>query len=167
MGLDMYLCSLPRIEGMDYDEVHSTNVHLRELEEEQNDIYRKVKPHIKHFEEFGMSWKSLREEVAYWRKANQIHHWFVENLHNGQDETLFTEIVTKQNLEDLYNLCLKVLINKNNPHDSLPTRGESFFGTYGYDDFYYRQIEDTKTLLENLLDNFNFETHYLIYQCSW
>ncbi|MGJ9384349.1 hypothetical protein [Salipaludibacillus sp. CF4.18] len=167
MGLDMYLFSLARIEGMDYVEIHSVNMRLRELEEKQNDIYQKVKPHIKHFEEFDMSWKSLMEEVAYWRKANQIHNWFVENIRNGEDDPCFTEIVTKQNLEDLYNLCLKVLTNKKNPQDSLPTRPGSFFGYYGYDDFYYMQIEETKSIVENLLDNFNFKTHYLMYQCSW
>ncbi|WP_416150318.1 hypothetical protein ACM26V_04875 [Salipaludibacillus sp. HK11] len=167
MGLDMYLFSLPKIEGMEYDEIQSANARLRQLEEAQNETYEKVKPHIKHFEEFGMSWDSLMEEIAYWRKANQIHHWFVENIRNGEDDPCFTEIVTKNHLQDLYNLCLKVFTNRNNPQDSLPTRPGSYFGRYGYDDFYYWQIEDTKSLLENLLDNFNFETHYLLYQCSW
>ncbi|PYZ94961.1 hypothetical protein CR194_05445 [Salipaludibacillus keqinensis] len=167
MGLDMYLVSLPKIEGMDYYEVHSASADLGELEEEQNEIYRKIKPHIKHFEEFGMSWKSLREEVAYWRKANQIHHWFVENLHNGNDEPLFTELVTKQNLEDLYNLCVKVLENRKNPQDSLPSMPGPFFGYYSYDDFYYYQIEETKSILEDLLNHFDFDSHYLMYQCSW
>ncbi|MCE7792858.1 hypothetical protein K8O68_10570 [Salipaludibacillus sp. CUR1] len=167
MGLDMYLISMPKIEGMDYEDVHSANVHLRELEEKQNELFRKVKPHIIHSEKFGMSSISLMEVVGYWRKANQIHHWFVENIRNGKDDPCFTELVTKQNLEDLLNLCLIVLSNKKNPQDLLPTRFGSFFGSYEYDDFYFIEIEETKSLLENLLKNFDFETHYLMYQCSW
>jgi hypothetical protein len=167
MGLDMFLISLPKIEGMDYDEVQMANLHLSNLQTEQNEIYEKVKPHIKHFEEFGHSWASLREKVAYWRKANQIHNWFVENLRNGEDEPCFIELVTKDNLKDLYDLCIKILSDKEEPSDILPTRPGCFFGSYDYGEFYYWQIEETKIMLAKLLETFNFETHYLMYECSW
>src|SRR5690348_5138351 len=26
------------------------------------------------------------EQVAYWRKANEIHHWFVQNVQDGIDD---------------------------------------------------------------------------------
>ena len=29
--------------------------------------------------------KYVVEEVGYWRKANQIHRWFVENVQKGED----------------------------------------------------------------------------------
>lgn len=29
---------------------------------------------------------SIVEDVAYWRKANAIHNWFVENVQNGEDD---------------------------------------------------------------------------------
>jgi hypothetical protein len=51
MGLDMYLYSLPKVEGMDLDEILSANIHLREHEAEQSNVYEKIKGHIKHFEE--------------------------------------------------------------------------------------------------------------------
>ncbi len=28
---------------------------------------------------------TIREEVLYWRKANAIHQWFVENVQGGED----------------------------------------------------------------------------------
>lgn len=167
MGLDMYLMSVPKIEGMDLDDVLMASGHLSTLEEEKNEVYEKVKPHIKHFEEFGTSWFSLLEEVAYWRKANQIHNWFVENINNGIDEPCFTQEVTKEKLNDLYNVCLQILTKKADPYDILPTRPGCFFGSTAYDDFYYYVTDQTKSTLENLLKNINFETHYLIYQCSW
>lgn len=167
MGLDMYLMSLPKIDGLDYQGVHYVNVHFRELEVEQSELFEKIKPHIKHFEEFGMSWDSIMEKVAYWRKANQIHGWFVDNLHNGIDEPCFTVQVSEKDLQELYNHCLKVYIRKENPRDTLPVRPGCFFGNYGYDEFYYKEITETLSLLDYLLKNFNFETHYLMYQCTW
>jgi hypothetical protein len=167
MGLDMYLFSVPKIEGMDLDDILVASGSLSNLEEEQKETYERVKPYIKHFEEFDSSWSSLREEVAYWRKANQIHNWFVENLHNGEDEPCFTQEVTKENFKDLYNLCLKVLTRKVDPDEILPTKPGCFFGSTAYDPFYYNEVEETKSILAALLENFNFETHYLVYQCSW
>ncbi|WP_342431693.1 hypothetical protein [Neobacillus sp. FSL H8-0543] len=167
MGLDMYLISLPKIEGMDYEEVHIANAYLHQHETEQNETYQKLKPYVKHFEEYGRSWDSILEEVAYWRKANQIHHWFVETLHNGEDEPCFTQEVTKDNLIDLNNLCIKVLKKKSAPQNILPTRPGCFFGNLHYNDFYYKEIYETQALLAYLITHFNFETHYLLYQCSW
>ena len=167
MGLDMYLYSAPKIDGMNLQEVLVANGRLSELKEEQNEIYVRVKPYIKDFEEFDYSWSSLVEEVAYWRKANQIHNWFVENIHNGIDDPCFTQEVTNETLNDLYNLCLNVLTRKDHPAGILPARPGCFFGSTEYDDFYYNEIDQTQSILASLLKNFNFETHYLLYQCSW
>jgi hypothetical protein len=167
MGLDMYLFSAPKINGMELEEVLLASGRLSNLKEKKNEIYERVKPYIKHFEEYDSAWSSLLEEVTYWRKANQIHNWFVENIHNGIDEPCFTQEVTKENIQDLYSLCLKVLTNRTNPQDILPTRPGCFFGSTAYESFYYSEVEETKSILEVLLKNFNFETHYLMYQCSW
>lgn len=167
MGLDMYLISVPRLDGMDFEEVLQTNGRLREIKEAGGELFERIKPHIKHHEEFGHSWENLLEEVAYWRKANQIHHWFVETLRDGDDEPCFIHEVTKKQIIELHALCLQVLTKHTHPAYILPTRAGSFFGSTSYDDFYYHEIERTKTILDNLIENFNFETHYLYYECSW
>jgi hypothetical protein len=167
MGLDMYLFSLPKINELDYGDVTLANAQMSKHQAEKDEIYEKIKPLIKHFEEYDLSWSSLYEEVAYWRKANQIHNWFVEMLHNGEDNPCFTQVVTKENLQDLYNLCRRVLTRTEHPMDLLPTRPGCYFGSTSYDSFYYRQIDETQSLIAALLKNFNFETHYLLYQCSW
>jgi hypothetical protein len=167
MGLDMYLFSLPKISGMDYDQIVLANRYLTEPENLQNEMYERVKPHIKHFEEFGSSWTSLFEEIAYWRKANQIHNWFVNTLHYEKDEPCFTVEVTKDQLSELHKLCVRVLKQKEHPATLLPTRPGCYFGNLSYDQYYYREIFETESLLAHFLENFNFDTHYLLYQCSW
>lgn len=54
--------------------------------------------------------KSIFTEVAYWRKANQIHNWFVNNIQDGTDDCGSYE-VTKADIIILLALCKTV---KNN-----------------------------------------------------
>ena len=49
------------------------------------------------------------EDVGYWRKANQIHNWFVENIQNGVDDCCYHGEVTKEDLEELLYICERVL----------------------------------------------------------
>ena len=42
----------------------------------------------------------ITEEAVYWRKANQIHKWFVDNIQNGVDDC-GEYYVSKENLEAL------------------------------------------------------------------
>lgn len=53
--------------------------------------------------------KSIKEEIGYWRKANEIHNWFVENIQDGVDDCEYHEEVTKEALEELLVTCQKVL----------------------------------------------------------
>lgn len=46
--------------------------------------------------------------VAYWRKANAIHRWFVENVQGGSDECQESS-VSREQLAELVALCKQVL----------------------------------------------------------
>lgn len=48
--------------------------------------------------------------IAYWRKANQIHKWFVDNAQSGQDDCDMHE-VTIDMLEELAKVCKEVIDN--------------------------------------------------------
>lgn len=48
------------------------------------------------------------EQVAYWRKANAIHKWFVENVQGGKDDC-GSHYVSREQLEALKAACDKVL----------------------------------------------------------
>lgn len=47
-------------------------------------------------------------DLAYWRKANQIHKWFVDNVQNGEDNCDDYKVKTSD-IKKLYNLCNKLL----------------------------------------------------------
>lgn len=51
----------------------------------------------------------IMEEVAYWRKANAIHWWFVEHIQDGIDDCDYHREVTKEDLEELRSTCIEVL----------------------------------------------------------
>ena len=44
-----------------------------------------------------------------WRKANEIHSWFVDNVQDGEDDCRYHREVTKEVLEKLLDVCNKVL----------------------------------------------------------
>ena len=49
------------------------------------------------------------EEVAYWRKANQIHKWFSDHCAGGELENCEEYLVTKEQLQELLSTCKKVM----------------------------------------------------------
>ena len=160
LGLDMYLHSIPKIEGLEWKEILLAGNRFHQTEE------NKLKVYHDYLEKAGKTPKELIEEVGYWRKANQIHHWFVENIQNGQDDCR-NYLVTKESLQNLLDLSKKVLVNKASASEFLPTTPGFFFGSLAYDYFYEMEISQTHSLLENLLKHFDFDTHYLIYTSSW
>jgi hypothetical protein len=47
--------------------------------------------------------------VAYWRKANAIHQWFVDNCMGGVDECVWSEPIPRSKLRELKQLCERVI----------------------------------------------------------
>ena len=52
--------------------------------------------------------KKTEKEVAYWRKANAIHNWFVKNIQDGNDDCKDYTVSTYQ-LETLLDVIRTVL----------------------------------------------------------
>jgi len=55
----------------------------------------------------------ISEQVGYWRKANQIHNWFVENVQDGEDDCRYHRPITALDLEKLKSACERVLNSLN------------------------------------------------------
>lgn len=53
----------------------------------------------------------IGESVGYWRKANAIHRWFVENVQDGEDDCDYHREVTAEDLTELRDLCIDVVEN--------------------------------------------------------
>lgn len=165
MGLDMYLYAVPKVEKMNFIEVLTADANLTRLKKEDRELYQKLKPLNTKCKEFGQSYPSLVVEMAYWRKANQIHSWFVENVQNGQDDCMPYEVSRDQILH-LYNCCQEVLVCHNG-NEVLPTKPGFYFGSIEYDRFYYMDVEQTKNITADILELYDFNTYHLIYNSSW
>lgn len=105
----------------------------------------------------------LHTRVAYWRKFNALHAWFVENIQKGIDKCE-PHIVPIEELQKLYE-SIKV-INKQNAKDLLPTQPGFFFGGTDYDEYYWADLEELKHTLAYLISQQQSDTTY-IYCSSW
>lgn len=106
------------------------------------------------------------EEVAYWRKANQIREWFNSHLENGVENCEYVQ-VSKEDLEQLLEDCKKVLENHDLAEDLLPTSSGCFFGSTAYDEWYFEDLEDTIKMLEKILKETDFENESIYYYEWW
>jgi hypothetical protein len=106
---------------------------------------------------------TINVNVCYWRKANAIHNYFVNNCAEGRDEC--QEIyVTREELEKLVEACEAAL--KGDPEDNLPTTSGFFFGSTEYDEYYKQDLEFTITQINKILAKFD-DSYSFIYQASW
>jgi F0F1-type ATP synthase gamma subunit len=103
------------------------------------------------------------QEIGYWRKANAIHKWFVDNTQNGEDNCQENDVSIEQILV-LYNLCKKVIKNPEKYNELLPMQEGFFFGSTKYSDYYLEYVKDTKKILKKCLNN-PLEKYQ--YQASW
>mgnify|MGYP007049617583 CR=1 FL=1 len=105
--------------------------------------------------------QEIKIKAGYWRKANQIHKWFVENVQSGTDDCGYYD-VSRQDLIDLKEICNKVIANKELAPTTLPTESGFFFGATEYDDWYYNDLSETVEMLDkalNLGKEWDFEYH--------
>ena len=171
MGLNMYLTKTKKVEGFkveDYFKVDNVISDSNEIDLEKetglqnaNELLNQIKLRGKHFQ-----WYSIFSEVGYWRKANQIHKWFVDNVQNGIDEC-DAYIVTKEKLEELLHNTNEVLNDNSLCEKLIPSQGGFFFGSTNYDEYYFEDLKLTKEILEKVLKETDFETEVIFYRSSW
>lgn len=96
MGLDMYLNKRVYVKNWDHtDPDKKFDVSVKK----GGKLYKAInKDNVKY----------IIEEVAYWRKANAIHQWFVDNVQEGNDDCK-TYSVRREDLEELLETINKVL----------------------------------------------------------
>src|SRR5210317_989572 len=69
----------------------------------------------------GMIIRDINIDVVYWRKANAIHQWFVDNVQDGEDDC-GEYYVPRSDLEELSEKCGKVLKNRELASQLLPVQ---------------------------------------------
>jgi hypothetical protein len=108
--------------------------------------------------------KEVTIEAGYWRKANAIHQWFVKNVQEGKDDCRTYEVYREQ-LEELRELCKRVLAFRHLAVELLPAQAGFFFGSTDYDDYYFDDLEQTVAIIDDVLTlptSWDFE-----YRASW
>lgn len=113
---------------------------------------------------FGMV-NEVSVEAGYWRKANAIHKWFVDNCQNGIDECQET-LIDHQDLESLLATINTVLVDHSKAGELLPPSEGFFFGSTEIDEYYIRDLEYTKELLEKILSSDQKDWDFY-YRASW
>lgn len=221
MGLDMYLTKAKRVGEVTVKDLLNLNEYFDYMirpERYRNDTLKEwcgldmkdvnldfekeyITEYIHRYSDWDKEkkygYKTIFQQIGYWRKANHIHKWFVENIQDGVDECGTYE-VTKDKLEELLNICKNVLnssklvdgkiangkslkdgewhtnyVDGKYIEDSsiaeelLPTSSGFFFGGTDYDEWYYRDVEYTVEIIENVFKTIDFEHEIVMYSSSW
>jgi hypothetical protein len=132
----------------------------------------------------------IEERVGYWRKANQIHSWFVKNIQDGNDDCGEYSL-PKEKAVELLNICKEIksesklkdgaitngytfengvkmpivedgkeIANPEVAERLLPTTSGFFFGSNDYDEYYMQDIDDTIQILETILNESDQSKEY-------
>jgi len=149
MGLDMYLNKKTYVQYWEHNGDNNHEVTVTKAGKPASIDGRKVKYVI--------------EEAGYWRKANQIHQWFVENVQDGIDNC-GEYYVSAEKLRELLALCKSIQNQPAVAEAVLPTASGFFFGGTEYDEWYYKDIENTIQILNEALADTNGEYYY---SSSW
>lgn len=185
MGLDMYLHKSKRVASLtteDYETVSDVlqNYQTKEGFDKEFTSLREALPDLNGVEELDdaimecgeyLHWLGIKQKVGQWRKANQIHAWFVQKCQDGVDECQLVE-VPKNKLEELLIECKQTLKKKEkilsgDYSPTLKTQVGFFFGSTSYDEWYFQDIEDTIKIIEDVLGSTDFEKEVVFYQSSW
>jgi hypothetical protein len=150
MGLDMYLTAKRYVSDYnDQDKVLGTELmrHFPELRPEE-------------------TVRNIEVRLGYWRKANAIHKWFVDNVQEGKDDC-GSYWVSSEKLVELRDRCQRILDFKHLAAAQLPTTEGFFFGSTEYDEWYFKDIERTRDVMNRALELQESGGWDIDYQSSW
>jgi len=136
----------------------------------------------------------VAEHIAYWRKANAIHRWFVTNCQDGEDDCREAWVSDGQ-IRELVELCKRlvselklvkgkvstgyryedgkrietfyeglVVANPELAAELLPAQEGFFFGATSYDEWYVNDLKQTIEMLEPELE---VQAGDFYYSSSW
>jgi hypothetical protein len=165
MGLDMYMSARKHINKINWDLLdRDSDTKYSQATYPQWDNVVDSAGLATLADREGIYGVDVSVNVCYWRKCNQIHNWFVKNIQGGEDNC-GEYYVSKAKIKELETLCTLAITNKD-PNLLPPTEG-FFFGGTDIDEWYWRDIEDTRKQLRRLINLPEFEELSFYYQSSW
>jgi len=156
MGLDMYLYASKILcnKYCDEDETKTFNTITTLMNAED------------FVNEYDLRFAKVEVQVAYWRKANAVHKFFVD-LAGGKDECQDI-YVGRENLQELLNRCDTILESKDveKAKELLPAQSGFFFGSTEYDEWYFLGLENTQEVLTKIIKDAPKDWEFY-YSASW
>lgn len=154
MGLDMYLYAEKYVSNYSFNNsdekaVYTTVVDAAGL----GNLAESESPHF-----------YVKIAAGYWRKANAIHGWFVDNVCDGGDDCGY-HYVPREQLYELRDACREVLANPENAADMLPPRDGFFFGSNEIDQWYVDGLKRTIEIIDKI-EKFGDDVAFY-YHASW
>ena len=168
MGLDMYLKRYPRYRNMNVDDIEKIDSFFDYLNRPASysqtsleewcgvkdsdlstfDVIAHYAPYFttKYYywdDEHEYPHNHIAEQVGYWRKANAIHQWFVDNVQDGEDDCDYHREVTRGDLIELRDLCINV-VNHSPMALGKIENGERWTPTTGWE----KILEDGKYIID-------------------
>lgn len=202
MGLDMYLYAETEVSldemagilsdsGWSFDDLLSKNdpehpgVYVSGWDfagREENALYEAILDHTGFARESGSPHAHIypgedsfrvHVTIAYWRKANAIHAWFVDECQDGVDECQQTE-VHPEKLAELDDTCARALAayeaeDFDRAEKILRPRAGFFFGSYDIDEWWAENLRYTRKALERAVNTAAMLRRPVrfFYQSSW
>jgi hypothetical protein len=155
MGLDMYLYAKKYISGWSHGDTS------------EFDTLKALYPQVEISEQSPSM--EISFNVGYWRKANAIHNWFVENVQGGEDncKPYYVSVDDLVKLKEACQLELLVPAGGNGGGVLEPTEG-FFFGNAERDDWYYQSLNNTIAIVDKCLHTAQYGNYWSFeYQSSW
>ena len=103
-------------------------------------------------------------KVAYWRKFNALHGWFVNKIQDGVDNC------EAHPLKRADLVCLlNTLHTVSDTHDQnlMPPRGGCFSGNTIDEDIYFDNVERSIPVVQDLIFNTDWQNAKLYYRSCW
>lgn len=178
MGLDMFLNKRIYF-GLNYEHKIEPN--------------KKTQIVINGVEQPTKDLSDITYSLMYWRKANHIHNWFVNNVQDGVDDCK-EYYVSHEQLQDLLDVCKKVkesletssfeeseeqedfftkekfryktFLDTDVAEELLPPAEGFFFGDTAYNTYYLNDLNNTIEGLEKALSEHTKNVEYR-YISSW
>ena len=160
MGLDMYLTARNYLFSLDDADKRAKEAITKAVEDALG-----IEITALDSDSFNPGVIGVEISAAYWRKANAIHKWFVDNYQDGVDDCR-EAYVSRDGLQELVDMCESIVAGdgKHTPEDLAP-RGGFFFGSTDIDEYYFEDLRNTVRQLKAALtlpDSFEF-----YYRSSW
>lgn len=163
MGLDMYLNARKYVEKIDWKKMHdSDNLEYKDavLPDFAN-VVNSVGLSDLATDIYGAS---VSVTALYWRKANQIHNWFVNNVQQGNDDC-GNYYVSHEKLDELLSVCENAYKNRD-PQELMP-QGGFFFGSTDIDEYYWNDIKHTIKGIKRIKKHNDYDRLSFYYDSSW